>query len=250
MIVSGKCRDYNKIIDNMIQSVIVNNSQDIDLNNQKDLFDRLIYLLIKGDLNNELNSEYISALSLEEKQHIFELVKQYSLLCLKNKNVHQWSDSCQGVISSDYRYISIRIVENYDFLINIIVNIGEQAVRLIDNFSIYNNYKTASVIEILRNRFEFDDILLKVLKDMCDDNSKYNTFTMEQKAILCFYAPHILYRNSDNVIYFKSPNSIALDLYRFVYGSEKKPSLGDLKDGINNISNFDDIVFNYINNEN
>ena len=215
----------------MIQSVIVNNSHDIDLNNQKDLFDRLIYLLIKGDLNNELNSEYISALSLEEKQHIFELVKQYSLLCLKNKNVHQWNDSCQGVISSDYRYISIRIVENYDFLINIIVNIGEQAVRLIDNFSIYNNYKTASVIEILRN-------------------SKYNTFTMEQKAILCFYAPHILYRNSDNVIYFKSPNSIALDLYRFVYGSEKKPSLGDLKDGINNISNFDDIVFNYINNEN
>ena len=250
MIVSGKCKDYNKVIDSMIQSVIVNNSQDIDLNNQKDLFDRLIYLLIKGDLNNELNSEYISMLDLEEKQHVYEVANKHSLLCLKNKNIHQWNNSCQGVIFSDYRYISIRIVENYDFLINIIVNVGEKAIRLIDNFSIYNNYKTASVIEILRNRFEFDDILLKVLKDMCDDNSKFNTFTIEQKAILCYYAPHILYKNIDNVIYFKSPNSIALDLYRFAYNNENKPLLGDLKSGINNIINFEDVVFNYINKEN
>ena len=47
MIVKGKIRDYNKKIDNLIQSVIVNYSQDIDFNNEIELYDRLIYLLTK-----------------------------------------------------------------------------------------------------------------------------------------------------------------------------------------------------------
>ena len=50
MIVKGKIRDYNKKIDNLIQSVIVNYSQDIDFNNEIELYDRLVYLLANGVL--------------------------------------------------------------------------------------------------------------------------------------------------------------------------------------------------------
>lgn len=250
MIVSGKCKDYNDKLDKLIQSVILNNSQDIDLNNDKELYERLVYLLIDGSLNEELDSDYLKDKNSEEKKRIYSVIKEYAPLCLKNKNFFEWTRSCQGVIPSDYRYICIRILDNYDFLINILVTCGENALRLIDNFGIYDVYKSAALIEILRNRFDFDDILISILKDMCSDNSKFNTFTIEQKAILCFYASDMLYRCRDNVVTFKSPNSIALDIYRYVFNVDSKPSLDDLRFEINNITNFESVVFNYINNKN
>lgn len=62
MIVKEKIRDYNKKIDDLIQYVIVNYSQDIDFNNEIELYDRLIYLLANGVLNKELNSDYLDGL--------------------------------------------------------------------------------------------------------------------------------------------------------------------------------------------
>lgn len=247
MIVSGKCKDYNDKLDNLIQSVILNNSQDINFNNDKELYDRLIYLLIDGSLNEELDSDYLKDRNSDEKKRIYSIVKEYSPLCLKNKNFFEWTSSCQGVIPSDYRYICIRILENYDFLINMVDTCGEKALRLIDNFSIYDVYKGAALIEILRNRFDFDDVFIRIIKDMCDENSRFNTFTIEQKAILCFYASDLLYSCRDNVVTFKSPNSIALDIYKYVNNVDSKPSLDDLRFGISNITNFEEVVFNYIN---
>ena len=249
MIVSGKCRDYNDKLDSMIQSVVVNNSCDIDLNDDKELYDRIVYLLIDGSLNYELDSEFVCGLNYDEKKQLFTIVKKYSFLCLKDKNIHKWTSSCQGVIYSDYRYNCIRMIDNYDFLINIVINCGENALKLIDKFSIYDMYKDYSVIEVLRNRFDFDDIMIKIIKDMSDLNSSFNTFTIEQKAMLCYYASDFLYTCNDNNVRFRSPNSVALDIYRYVYKTDIKPSLKELKDSIESISNFEGILFNYIHNK-
>lgn len=250
MIVSGKCRDYNDKLDSMIQSVVVNNSYDIDLNDDKALYDRIVYLLINGSLNYELNSEHVNNLDYNTKKDVFNTVKRFSSLCLKEKNIYKWTNSCQGVIPSDYRYCCIRIIDNYDLLINMVINCGERSLKLIDNFSIYNKYKEYSVLEVLRNRFDFDDIMMKIIKDMSDLNSKFNTFSIEQKALLCYYASDILYTCNDNIVRFKSPNSIALDIYRYVYGTSNKPSLEELETAIRAIPNFEEVLINYIYNKN
>ena len=57
-----------------------------------------------------------AGLSDDEKKKIYSIIRKYATLCLKNKNIYEWSNSCQGVIQSDYRYICIRIIDNYDFL--------------------------------------------------------------------------------------------------------------------------------------
>lgn len=246
MIVKGKIRDYNKKIDNLIQSVIVNYSQDIDFNNEIELYDRLVYLLANGVLNKEFNSDYLNKLDIDEEKKIFNLVREYSSLCFKDKYLYNWRNSCQDVISTDYRYICIRLVDNYDFLVNLTVDGGENALRLLDNFSIYDVYRSYSVVEILRNNYNSDDILKKVIIDMSRDNSKFNIFSLEQKALLCYYGPEILYSKRGDLVTFKAPSSIALELYKFVYKKETKPTIDELRFYLKDINDFESVLTKYL----
>lgn len=246
MIVKGKIRDYNKKIDNLIQSVIVNYSQDIDFNNEIELYDRLIYLLTNGILNKEFDSDYLSKLDIDEEKKIFNIVREYVPICFKDKYLCNWRKSCQDVISTDYRYICIRLIDNYDFLINLAVDGGENALRLLDNFSIYDVYRNYSVVEVLRNNYNSDDILKKIIIDMSSDNSKFNIFSLEQKALLCYYGPELLYSKRGDMVTFKAPSSIALELYRFVYKNDTKPTIDELRFYLKNISNFESVLNDYL----
>lgn len=246
MIVKGKIRDYNKKIDNLIQSVIVNYSQDIDFNNEIELYDRLIYLLTNGILNKEFDSDYLSKLDIDEEKKIFNIVRDYVPICFKDKYLYNWRKSCQDVISTDYRYICIRLIDNYDFLINLAVDGGENALRLLDNFSIYDVYRNYSVVEVLRNNYNSDDILKKIIIDMSSDNSKFNIFSLEQKALLCYYGPELLYSKRGDMVTFKAPSSIALELYRFVYKNDTKPTIDELRFYLKNISNFESVLNDYL----
>lgn len=248
MIVKEKIRDYNKKIDDLIQYVIVNYSQDIDFNNEIELYDRLIYLLANGVLNKELNSDYLDGLDFDQEMKIYSLISKYSSLCFKDKYFDNWKRSCQAVIQTDYRYICIKIIDNYDFLIGLAVLGGEKVLRLIDNFSIYDVYRNSSLIELLRNQFESDDVLKKILIDMSNDNSKFNIFSLEQKALLCYYGSKILYSKCGDSVTFKSPSSIALGIYRYVYKTDDKPSFDDLRYGLQNINDFEDVLINYLGN--
>lgn len=246
MIVKGKIRDYNKKIDNLIQSVIVNYSQDIDFNNEIELYDRLINLLTNGILNKEFDSDYLSKLDIDEEKKIFNIVRDYVPICFKDKYLYNWRKSCQDVISTDYRYICIRLIDNYDFLINLAVDGGENALRLLDNFSIYDVYRNYSVVEVLRNNYNSDDILKKIIIDMSSDNSKFNIFSLEQKALLCYYGPELLYSKRGDMVTFKAPSSIALELYRFVYKNDTKPTIDELRFYLKNISNFESVLNDYL----
>lgn len=247
MIIKDNIRDYNRKMDKLIQYVILNYSQDIDFNNEIELYDRLMYLLVNGSLNKELESEYFDKLDIDEEKKVFSLVKQYSVLCFKNKVFYNWKKSCQAVLSTDYRYICIKIIDNYDFLINLTINGGEKALRLLDNFSIYDIYRDSSIIEILRNNYESDDILMKIIMDMSSDNSKYNIFSIEQKALLCYFGPEVLYSKKGNSVTFKAPSLVALNIYRYHFNTTRKPTLDDLRYKFRNIDNFYDVLVNYIN---
>ena len=246
MIVKEKIRDYNKKIDNLIQYVIINYSQDIDFNNEIELYDRLIYLLVNGVLNKELDSDYLEKLDFNQEMKVCSLVREYSSLCFKDKLFDNWKKSCQDVIQTDYRYICIKIIDNYDFLIGLAVDGGERVLRLIDNFSIYDVYRNFSLIEVLRNQFESDDVLKKILIDMSNDSSKFNIFSLEQKALLCYYGSEILYSRYGDIVIFKSPSSIALNIYRYVYKMENKPSLDELRYCLKNINDFEGILVDYL----
>ena len=248
MIVKERIRDYNNKIDDLIQYVIVNYSQDIDFNSEIELYDRLIYLLANGILNKELDSDYLDGLDFDQEMRIYSLVREYSSLCFKDKCFDNWKKSCQAVIQTDYRYICIQIIDNYDFLIGLAVAGGEKLLRLIDNFSIYDVYRSSSLIEILRNQFESDDVLCKILIDMSNDNSKFNIFSLEQKALLCYYGSKILCSKYGDGVTFKSPSSIALSIYRYVYKTNNKPSLDELRYGLSNINDFEGVIINYLEN--
>ena len=249
MIVKGKIRDYNKKIDDLIQFVIVNYSQDIDFNNEIELYDRLIYLLANGVLNNEFDNAYLDKLDIDEEKKIFSMIREYSSLCFRDKRFDNWKKSCQAVIPTDYRYICIRIIDNYDFLINLAVDGGESSLRLLDNFNIYDIYRSSSLIEILRNIYESDDILKKIIIDMSRDDSKFNIFSLEQKALLCYYGPQLLYSRNGDFVTFKAPSSVALDIYKYIYDTNEMPTIDDLRYIFKSIDNFHEIIINYLENK-
>ena len=86
----------------------------------------------------------------------------------------------------------------------------------------------------------------KVIIDMSRDNSKFNIFSLEQKALLCYYCPEILYSKRGDLVTFKAPSSIALELYKFVYKKETKPTIDELRFYLKDINDFESVLTKYL----
>ena len=212
--------ESEKRINDLKQSVILRYSEDIDFNNEGELYQNIINHLVNGDLNDVFYSSCLEDISKDERKVIMDVVSDNSFLCFNKGNSDYWTDSVFSLPILDYEYICTRVLDNYNLLVKLAKNGGRDSLELLSSFFEVDEYRNSSIVDFLRNSFVDDKVLEKIIVDMSDRDSLYNIFTRRELALLCTAPDGILYFYDDNSIEFSSPILIAKEIYEKETGEE------------------------------
>ena len=171
--------ESNKRFEDLKNAVLLKYLDSLDLDDESmNLCDKIIYYFNKGELDNEFYSTLLINLSEEERKSILKL-------CFYDGNSDYWIDSVEGIPLKDAQFICLKILDNVNFLVRIALSGGRNALEFLRIFSNKEYYSDSSVVEYLRNSFRYDDVLENIILEMSKEDSSYNVFDEEQKAILC-----------------------------------------------------------------
>ena len=182
-----------------------------DLNSEILLYDVMFHHLVKGDFADDYEFSALGGVKKEEKKEVMNLVKKYDDLCFYNGSVDFWSDSTETANISDYDFISYNLLDNYEFLMNLAKDGGEDVLDDLEKLKSVEGFNDSSVIEYLRNTFNNDEILFKTVLNMSSKQSLFKVFTDEQKALLLKYPEGVLYFYDKDAIRLVSPLFLAVE---------------------------------------
>lgn len=226
-------------LEKLKQATIVNFTDEIDYSNRLDLYDTLLSNVFKGSFDDDFLSKYVS----KDDKDVFELARKYKSLCFFEGNQIYWIDSIEGASLADYDLITIKLLDNYDFLLRIAKENGEDSLKQLIKLQQTDSFNDKVIIDYLRNSFINDDILVDTIKSM--NSNDYKDFTDEQKAILCLYPEGILYGvDKDNSIYNIPVDNLISKIKIALLGEDNDNfHLGDALIHLN-IDDFNDIIGN------
>ena len=213
--------ESKKRLENLKQSTILRYSEDINFDNEADLYQSIIVHLVQGDFNDNFYSLHLENIEKEERERIMSLVNEYSFLCFHDGNHECWTDSVMSIPLLDYEYICTIILDNFNFLVELAKNGGKDTLDLLVKFSSNSDYNSSSVIDYLRNSFIDDNILENIIIDMSKKDSLYNIFSPNELSLLCTVPLGVLYFYDNDSIDFSSPILLAREIYRRETGEEE-----------------------------
>ena len=131
-------------------------------------------------------------------------------------------------------FICLKILDNVNFLVRIALSGGRNALEFLRIFSNKEYYSDSSVVEYLRNSFRYDDVLENIILEMSKEDSSYNVFDEEQKAILCGSPQGVLFFEDDSEVRYSNPALLAARISNILDGEEDDLyAFGDFSDVIN-----------------
>ncbi|MBR5369738.1 MAG: hypothetical protein IK137_00365 [Bacilli bacterium] len=167
-------------------------------------YDSMLYkVFVSGEFDDIFLSEYLDDLDKDERQRVIDLARKYNSLCFFHGSFDYWLDSVEGVTSSKdgQSTIAIILLRNYDYLMRLARNGGEEVLKFLNKFQGTELSKKGSIIALLRNGFCDDDTLENTLIEMTKEDGIYKDFSDTQKMILCNYPEGLLYKkNNDNKV--------------------------------------------------
>lgn len=224
MIITEKnIKESTKRLEDLKQATLVNYLENIDLSDDRALYDEMMYHFVEGDLDDEFYSSIYDGLEIDDKKSLQDLTRKYISLCFYDGDVNNWVDSVENV-PLDYELIAMKLFDNYNFLLRIARDGGEDALKELKRFQKCEGYHENAAIDYLRNTFLSDTILRKIILEMTKKDSLYKVFTVEQRASLCRFPEGTLYSfDFDNEkVKVSSPLSLALEINRRVNSEELK----------------------------
>lgn len=196
-----KQNDYSwcsPAMEKLKQKVIVDNLAEIDLDNEIDLYDKLISELVNGNLDSVLDCPACSDLSQEESKQLLAKARKYLPLCFSRGDISRWIESTEGVSLGDYELICMKILDNYNFILNQLKDKREYALDRLMNFSKYGYGDESSTIERIRGVFYSDEALDQILARLAIKDGEYSRFSDEHMSILCSSPEGVLYIFDEN----------------------------------------------------
>lgn len=186
--------------------LILKDLSELDLDSEYDLYDSLLYkTFVEGEFDDVFLSDNIKKLDKDRRQEVIGLARKYNSLCFYNGDFNSWMDSIEGVTGSDYDLISIKLLDDFDYLMRLAKNGGEDVLKFLNKFQTVDQFRNGAVIDMLRSRKSmddkkdlYDDILETVLIEMSKVDGIYKDFTDTQKIIMCDNLDGIIYRKQDN----------------------------------------------------
>lgn len=236
-------------LEKLMQATIINYEEKIKSNNNKDEdFDRyheMLFHVFNGDFSEIFPSEYIE--DSDDKEKIFKLASKYSSLCFYQGDFNSWLDSVEGVTSFDLDLISLKLLDNYDFLLRIANSGGEDALRELMKFYMCDAFEGHAVIEHLRNVFDNDNVLEHVIIEMTRKDGAYSKFTDQQKIALCSSPRGIIFEKEENKVYHKIAIMDTMSVMKeYILGDEvDKYTEEDFAKILSNMSldDFEDVMY-------
>ncbi len=213
-------RFYDERLQLLKQATLINYSDDVsfqeDESKNLELLDVLLEHLYLGDLDFCFQSKTLLGVDLEEKEEIYKLVRKYVSLCFYGGKSDYWLDSIEGITlgGDNADFICMKILENYDFILGLARDGGEDVLKLVSSFKENEKFQDCAVIDTLRNYFNNDDLLSDILVDMADDSDCYQDYTPSQLAIMCTFPEGVLFNKNSNGEVQRIPANDLLDEVR------------------------------------
>ena len=195
-------------LEKLKQATIVNDGAKINFNNKLELYDSLLDEVFKGNFDDIFLTNKLDNLNSEERAKIFDLARRYKALCFFEGDSVYWLDSVEGVYLSDLDLVTTKILDNYDFLLDLANKGGEDALIELSKFQNTDMYYQKAIIDYLRNTFINDDILINTIISMSGKDDKYKSFTTQQKALLCLDPEGVIYKSDKDSIEMINPNEL------------------------------------------
>jgi len=219
IITNESVKESAKRLEEMKKATLLRFLDEIDLDDEISLYDAMIEHFTNGELDDCFYSPVLKGLSDTDKKKLMSLTHEYESLCFYQRSADYWLDSIEGVSINDFDLIALKLLDNYNFLLDIAKDGGKETLEQMKKFQDCDGYSDCSVVEYLRNTFAADEILKAVLIEMGKKDSLYNVFTDEQKANLCSFPEGTLYFFDGNSgIKFSSPILLALEIHQRITG--------------------------------
>ena len=224
-------------INELKDAAIVLDLETMDTDDELALYDSIFHCFARGDLDNQFESVVFDGMSEDERVNLISLVGDYRGLCFYNGKAEYWLDSLEGVPITDSELITYSILDNYDYLLELGKKGGKRVLEQLDRFC-DSGYINSSVVEYLRRSSVNDEVLETILLDMARDDSLYNIFSDEQKALLLGNAFGNLYTYTQNGVEIKSPIKLACELYSKALGKTVEITDDNKEDIVKGLSEF------------
>lgn len=187
-----------KRLEQMKQATILNCLADIDLDSDLDLYDTMIHIFTEGKIDDAFYSPMFKDMDMPLKRELLDKGKKYLPLCFFGGSPDYWVDSIEGSSFEDPDLICGKILDNYNFILEVIKDYGEDILELLNRIQKTKMFSSNVLIDYLRNVFDDDDLLKEVLLEMTKKDGDYSDFTDSQKAILFMYPEGILFEENED----------------------------------------------------
>lgn len=226
------------------QATILNYLDEINFDNIMELYDVMIEHLLQGDFDDVFLSKYLIGLDEEEKAEIFQLARRFKPLCFYMGDAAYWTDSIEGVYLSDLDFVSMKLLDNFDFLLGISKEGGDAALKQLMAFQGGHMSVSGSVIDCLRNSFGNDDILKDIILEMSTRGGNYSGLKDFQKEILCTYPDGILFHHVGDEYKIIPPQEIIEKIQIEYFGSpiEDYKDFSSLGALLNDTESFENVI--------
>ena len=174
---------------------LMRNLSEINLDNEYELYDSILYKTISGEFNDIFLSEDLDD---SNREKILSLASKYNSLCFYKGVFDNWLDSPNGATLSDLDLVCELLLRDYAYLIRLASVGGEDVLKFLSKFEGTDLFEKGSIIAELSNTFYNDDVLETILIEMSKSDGNYKDFNDKQKLMLCQYPEGLLYRVTDD----------------------------------------------------
>lgn len=225
---------YERINDNvkrlakMKDATILKYNEDIDYDDNISLYDVMMKHFALGEFDDAFLTNVTKGMTNDEKKDLFNIVRPYIDLCFAKGDVNYWLDSVENAAPTDYDFIAVCILDNFDFLLEITKEKGVNVLSQMQSLRENPYLREQPIVQYLRDPFIDDRVLKVVLCDMAEDNSYYNMFSNAQKGTLLNYPEGTLYSYGDEQIRITSPYILGSRMFNDFYKYLSVESIGQV----------------------
>ena len=159
------------------------------------------------DFSDSVLSDSLNNMNDNDKRDLFHLVYYYKSLLFYQGDITYWPDSSEGVLGNT-DYVCMRILDNFDFLLSIAKEGGEDVLKEIFKLQSTSYLNKKILIDYLRKILNDDDLLKVFLLELSKTNGKYNPLSISLKAILCLYPEEVIFSRKTGNSVLLSPEEL------------------------------------------
>lgn len=177
--------------------------------------DEMISHLVAGELDEFLFGTH------ENYKEVAAIAHKYQDLCFYDGDSDNWADSVEGPFRMSDELMTMRIFDNFSFLMSISNILGEDTLKELRKLKDMEGYQDSSVIDYLRSTFGNDNLLINSLMTMYGKDSTFSIFTDNQKGCLLTYPEGTLYYYGDGGYKFTNPILLSLEIYSRMHSNSE-----------------------------